>query len=366
MKLFTDMSTDISGEVELNEASSEKTYVIKGIFSSPGVKNRNGRVYPMHIWEDNVARYQEEIKNNSINTLAELEHPPRSTVNPWEAVAKTRLLEMRDGKVYGEMEILNNGSKETNQLKALIDAGVSIGVSTRGVGRLGKGQLVEEYQLITTDIVSNPSDYGANLQGFSESLIMEGVDFSIEENGKIVCTPAGCSLQESEEIDENEEKIEKPETECSKKAKALTEALIKFASEPEQETESYKLAKSLFEAKFSVNDIKKVIKKNKGYATVQDKDGNNITLDNYSLENIDGDTIFGMDQDGEEIELKLKDITLLEAELNEADYRNIKQVLGFCEMAMKGQLNGRNDWIEKYGKAAYNYLKSAIKDQKIK
>ena len=198
MKLFTDLSTEIRGEVE-NESSSEKTYVIKGIFSSPGLKNRNGRVYPMHLWEENVRRYQDEIKNNTVNTLAELEHPPRSTVNPWEAVAKTRLLEMRDGKVYGEMEILNNNDTKTNQLKALIEAGVSIGVSTRGVGRLGKGQLVEEYQLITTDIVSNPSDYGANLQGFSESMILESEEFSINE-GKIVCTPAGCSLEEASKV----------------------------------------------------------------------------------------------------------------------------------------------------------------------
>jgi len=49
MKLFTDMSVDIKTEIELNESTSEKTYVIKGVFSSPGVKNRNGRIYPMDI-----------------------------------------------------------------------------------------------------------------------------------------------------------------------------------------------------------------------------------------------------------------------------------------------------------------------------
>lgn len=227
MKLFTDMSTEIHGEVELNESSSEKTYVIKGIFSSPGIKNRNGRVYPIHLWEENVRRYQDEIKNNTVNTLAELEHPARSTVNPWEAVAKTRLLELRDGKIYGEMEILNNNDTKTNQLKALIEAGVSIGVSTRGVGRLGKGQLVEEYQLITTDIVSNPSDYGANLQGFSESMILESEEFSINE-GKIICTPDGCSLEEDS----------KEETLCSKKAKELLNIFENISKEHKELSEN--------------------------------------------------------------------------------------------------------------------------------
>lgn len=232
MKLFTDMSTSIKGSVELNESSNEKVYIIKGIFSSPGLKNRNGRTYPQDIWESNVKRYQEEIKNNTVNTLAELEHPPRSTVNPWEAVAKTRLLEMRDGKVYGEMEILNNNSEKTNQLKALIEAGVSIGVSTRGVGRLGKGQIVEEYQLITTDIVANPSDYGANLEGFTESMILESEEFSIKD-GKVVCTPEGCSIVESENGQE---------TECSKKAKQLKSILEEFTKEKQKLSEKEKLA----------------------------------------------------------------------------------------------------------------------------
>ncbi len=307
MKLMVDMSTNVSGEVELNETTSEKTYVIKGIFSSPGVKNRNGRIYPMDIWENNVIRYQDEIKNNSINTLAELEHPSRSTVDPWLAVAKTRLLEMRESKVYGEMEILNNNSKETNQIKALIDAGIKIGVSTRGVGRLGKGQLVEEYQLITTDVVASPSDYGANLQGFSESLIMEDTNYKIEE-GQVICTPEGCELVESDEdkeiIDEkkvfvvvdkdddekelgvfpNEKKAKEyikdelkgkgkilpdfddmPESECSKRAKELIEKLNEYSKEEitpnltKLEIQAYDMY-AIFEGKPTYKEIQKKIK----------------------------------------------------------------------------------------------------------
>lgn len=202
---MVDMSTDVSGIVELNESSGEKTYVISGNFSTPDKKNRNGRVYSKSIWESNVARYQNEIINNTNNTLMELEHPPRTQVDPWEAVAKIRKLEMKDGYVYGEAVILNNGDKKTNQIKALIEAGLKIGVSTRGTGKM-KGDIVEEYNLITVDVVSNPSNYESSLEGFNESMILESLDIEIDESGKYVCTPAGCTLVSDKKLDESEEK----------------------------------------------------------------------------------------------------------------------------------------------------------------
>ena len=75
---------------EVNEATGkkEKNYYIEGIFSTPNQKNRNGRIYPLSLWEREVAKYQEEIKSNSMNTLGEWEHPARTTVDPLEAVMK--------------------------------------------------------------------------------------------------------------------------------------------------------------------------------------------------------------------------------------------------------------------------------------
>lgn len=211
LKLMVDMSTDVSGSVELNESSGEKKYIISGNFSTPDKKNRNGRIYSKNIWESNVARYQNEILNNTNNTLMELEHPPRTQVDPWEAVAKIRKLEMRDGYVYGEAVILNNGDKKTNQIKALIEAGVKIGVSTRGTGKM-KGDIVEVYNLITVDVVSNPSNYESSLEGFNESMILENMDIELDESGKYVCTPAGCTLVENEEELEEAKKFKKNQT----------------------------------------------------------------------------------------------------------------------------------------------------------
>jgi len=256
MKLILEENFDVENVVELNESTGEKKYVIKGTFSTPEKKNRNGRIYGRKLWEDNVARYQNEIKNKTINTLMEKEHPPRTAVNPWEAVAQIRKLEMRDGVVYGEAELFN--VPETKIMRELIDKGIKIGVSSRGVGKM-KGDIVEEFNLITYDIVSTPSDYNANLEGFNESLILEGVEIEIGENGEYICTPEGCKLAESKHSEESDEtddlksdeegvptadeinkkgkklKPQEPKTECEKKAKELAEALKSLAGETPEE-----------------------------------------------------------------------------------------------------------------------------------
>ena len=194
MKLILEETFDLDNVVELNESTNQKTYVIKGTFSTPDKKNRNGRIYASKLWEDNVSRYQAEIQGKTTNTLMEKEHPPRTAVDPWSAVAQIRKLEMREGLVYGEAELLN--IPETAVMRELIDKGIKIGVSSRGVGKM-KGEIVEEFNLITYDIVSTPSDYNANLNGFNESMILEGVEIDVNEKGQYICTPEGCSLTEA-------------------------------------------------------------------------------------------------------------------------------------------------------------------------
>lgn len=173
MKYLIDEALIVESVVteEINEATGkkEKNYYIKGIFSTPGQKNRNGRIYPLSLWEREVQKYQEEIKNNTINTLGEWEHPPRSGVDPIQAVIKIIELKMDNGLVKGKAKILNDNSEKTNKLKALIDEGMKIGVSSRGTGSV-KGDIVENFSLTTYDAVSSPSDYNANLVGLCESL----------------------------------------------------------------------------------------------------------------------------------------------------------------------------------------------------
>lgn len=200
--LYEDSAPVFSVENQLNEATGTtvKKYKIKGIFSSPGVKNKNGRVYPMNIWEREVEKYQKILEQGHINCLMEYEHPPRSEVNPMEAVAKIEKFYIKDGFVMGEAVLLDN--PKANQLKSLIDNGVILSVSTRGVGKVGKNGIVEDYNYITTDIVVNQSDHNAQMKGIVEGVLMTE-DYEINEQGDIVkvCGKTACITENRENID---------------------------------------------------------------------------------------------------------------------------------------------------------------------
>ena len=192
MKLIFDIDSNSNIEKvdEINEATGEveKKYKIKGVFSTINTKNRNGRIYPEKLWKEQVEKYQDVIKSGSINTLMEYEHPARSNVDPMEAVAKINKLYIEDKYVMGEAVLLNNA--KANQLKSLIDNGVKISVSSRGVGSV-VDSVVKDFNLITYDIVSNPSDYNATMNGVCESFklnegVIDDLHFDFDENGNII------------------------------------------------------------------------------------------------------------------------------------------------------------------------------------
>jgi len=187
-----DSSPEFSVQETINESTgkTEKKYKIRGTFSTIGEKNRNGRMYPRNIWETEIQKYQENFTSGSINTLMEYEHPARSKVEPMEAVAKITELKIKDRFVVGEAVLLDN--PKANQLKTLIDNGVKMSVSSRGVGSVKDG-VVENFKLITYDIVAAPSDYNATMNGLVESYqlnegVIEDLPFYIDEYGNITQT----------------------------------------------------------------------------------------------------------------------------------------------------------------------------------
>lgn len=211
---------DIESAEILNEATGqkEKTYKLKGIFSTIGEKNRNGRTYPRELWEREVKAYQTEIESGSINTLMEFEHPPRTEVDMMQAVAKINRLYIKGNFVMGEAVILNN--EKSKQLKCLIDNGVKISVSSRGVGTVENG-VVTDFKLITYDIVPNPSDFNATMNGICESHengihemyqlnegILQGKTFGIDKAGNII-------PQLSESVSKEELKVSLKKALCS-------------------------------------------------------------------------------------------------------------------------------------------------------
>lgn len=214
-------SPNFSVEESINETTGlpSKKYKIKGIFSTIGEKNRNGRIYPKHLWERNVKEYQEVIETGSINRLGEWQHPPRSNIDPMKGViAIDKLYIDQTGKyVMGEATLLDN--EQARQLKSLIDNGIKLSVSSRSLGSVKNG-IVEDFKLITYDVVDTPSDYNATMNGLVESYqLNEGIlmdkEFDIVDD-KIVEVKSAESSKKLTKQKEKKKSIKEEETDDKK------------------------------------------------------------------------------------------------------------------------------------------------------
>ena len=153
----------------LNESSGDKYgipggYVVQGVLQRAGAKNQNGRVYPRHILERECKRYEQEFINQH-RALGELDHPDSSVVN-LNNVSHNVLKIWWDGDdLNGAVQIL--GTPSGNILKELFRAGITLGISSRGLGSVkelrneGTVEVQEDFELICWDFVSNPSTHGA-------------------------------------------------------------------------------------------------------------------------------------------------------------------------------------------------------------
>ena len=177
MKLITEQIEEVKFLTEDN--NGKKNHYIQGVFLQGEIKNRNGRVYPIDILEREVGRYTtENISKN--RALGELGHPEGPTVNLDRASHKIESL-VREGNNYiGKAKLLDTPMGQI--AKSLLDEGVSLGVSSRGVGSLremgGANYVRDDYQLATAaDIVADPSAPDAFVEG-----IMEGIEW-VWDNG---------------------------------------------------------------------------------------------------------------------------------------------------------------------------------------
>ena len=177
MKLITEQIEEVKFLTEDN--NGKKHHYIQGVFLQGEIKNRNGRVYPIDILEREVGRYTtENISKN--RALGELGHPEGPTVNLDRASHKIESL-VREGNNYiGKAKILDTPMGQI--AKSLLGEGVSLGVSSRGVGSLremgGANYVRDDYQLATAaDIVADPSAPDAFVEG-----IMEGKEW-VWDNG---------------------------------------------------------------------------------------------------------------------------------------------------------------------------------------
>jgi hypothetical protein len=154
--------------------------VLKGILQRADVLNQNGRIYPKTILEREIRNYQKFIVEN--RSLGELDHPSDSVVNLKNVSHIIRSAEMDGGgTVRGALELLDTPSGKIAQ--QLVESGVKLGVSSRGVGSTkqdGNYHVVQEdYILICFDIVNDPSTSSA-------FVLPEGVQISVKKMNDIL------------------------------------------------------------------------------------------------------------------------------------------------------------------------------------
>jgi hypothetical protein len=179
MKLIAEY-TDQDLEVITEAKDGKKTYAIEGIFASSEQKNRNGRIYPKSVMESAVGKYIDEQVSKG-RAVGELNHPEGPTINLDKVSHKISNLEWKGNDVIGKATILNTPMGKI--VEGLLDGGVRVGVSTRGMGSLqrnnGAMMVGPDFMLNAVDIVQDPSAPNAFVNG-----VMEGVEW-VWNNGII-------------------------------------------------------------------------------------------------------------------------------------------------------------------------------------
>ena len=178
MKLITEHYETIEYLVE--EKNGKKSSIIEGIFMQAEAKNRNGRIYPKAILERAVNKYVTEQVSKG-RAVGELNHPDSPTINLDKVSHRITELNWDGNNVIGKATILDTPMGQI--VKGLMEGGVQLGVSSRGMGSIkqqnGTAYVQEDFMLATVDIVQDPSAPGAFVNG-----IMEGVEW-IWENGML-------------------------------------------------------------------------------------------------------------------------------------------------------------------------------------
>tara|TARA_Y100000385_G_scaffold265648_1_gene300109 strand:+ start:145 stop:801 length:657 start_codon:yes stop_codon:yes gene_type:complete len=181
VKLIAEAVEEVEYITEEKE-NGGKNYKIRGIFMQADIKNRNGRVYPMEVLDEEVRKYNKNFIEQK-RAFGELGHPDGPTVN-LERVSHMITSLKPDGKNFiGEAKIMDTPMGKI--VKNLMDEGAKLGVSSRGMGSLkqkgGANVVSDDFYLATAaDIVADPSAPNAFVEG-----IMEGKEW-VWNNGALV------------------------------------------------------------------------------------------------------------------------------------------------------------------------------------
>jgi hypothetical protein len=176
MRLITEHFDSL--EYITEDKDGKKGTYITGVFMQAEQKNRNGRIYPKETLFKAVEKYIDEQVSKG-RAVGELDHPAGPQINLDKVSHKITELKFDGDNVVGKAQVLNTPMGKI--VEGLIEGGVKLGVSSRGMGTVenkqGATYVNDDYLLATVDIVQDPSAQGAFVNG-----IMEGVEW-IWDNG---------------------------------------------------------------------------------------------------------------------------------------------------------------------------------------
>ena len=181
MKLITEQNNDI--EVLTEEKDGKKSTYIKGVFLQTEITNRNGRMYKFDTMNREVSKYNEEFVNRG-RALGELGHPEGPTLNLDRVSHKIVELYPEGTNFIGKAKLMETPMGKI--AKSLLDEGVQLGVSSRGLGSIKKegscSVVADDFILSTAaDIVADPSAPDAFVEGIYEGREWVTVDGKIKE-----------------------------------------------------------------------------------------------------------------------------------------------------------------------------------------
>jgi hypothetical protein len=169
--------------------------LVHGILATCEVENGNGRYYSKDLWKREIDKYMDLVRDN--RACGELDHPESQVVNLKNVSHNIKDINWDGKNIMGTIEILPTPSG--NILKALIDNGITVGVSSRGMGSLEqKGDIMEvqdDFELLCWDFVSTPSNPGSFMT------LKEGKENNINVYAKansivteILCANGNCPI----------------------------------------------------------------------------------------------------------------------------------------------------------------------------
>jgi len=167
--LLESLTFDQAGIQIINEGEGDKKNLyMKGVFIQGGVKNQNQRVYPLDEIQKAVNSIDERLKGG-LSVLGEADHPEELTVNLDRVSHMIESMWMDGPNGIGKLKILP--TPMGNIVKTLLESGAKLGVSSRGTGNVNESGQVADFEIVTVDIVAQPSAPDAYPKAIYESLM---------------------------------------------------------------------------------------------------------------------------------------------------------------------------------------------------